>query len=35
MSVLPTPHQTLLRVVALGIATTVAAFLLLASLLVH
>jgi len=35
MSVLPAPQQTLLRVVTLGIATTVAAFLLLTSLLVH
>lgn len=36
MSVLPTPAtQTLLRVVTLGIATTMAAVLLLASLFIH
>jgi hypothetical protein len=34
MSVLPTPGQTLVRIVTLAVATTVAAFMLFASLLI-
>ena len=34
MSVLPTPGQTLVRIVTLAVATTVAAFMLFAGLLV-
>ena len=33
MSVLPTPGQSLVRLVTLAVATTVAAFMLLASLI--
>lgn len=33
MSVLPAPGQSLVRIVALAVATTVAAFMLLASLI--